>query len=400
MAILAKMGRQLYLLVLLYFFILSVYCDSGEEAESESGSGEEEGEEYFKTDAEKVSFLDIIELSISHMVNGSNAKEKGELLNEYFFTTEKEDSIWPKVIKETEKITKVEFKERELADMENAIKHIFQRILECNLSNTGKKGKNQKNEKAKDLVKCYLTLGEFIEDGFVDFGFPRGTISGQTHMFEMNMAYNVMVLLFYHMLSGMEQAAMSMNSFETQLQFYRIAESFVLATEDVSQNAVDFRLEAISQPEICNIREALWQEFPVDCESSGTINAGRKRRDISNVGGIGGSADVFKHTYRAQVKDTITGEIVCNNRGTTDEKNDAKSVKEGLRSGCTKERDNYLHKAKAEAERFYGQRARPVLKELPKLWGSSKTNLSKVKEELEQRKKKNNKSGMKAVSDR
>ena len=34
-------------------------------------------------------------------------------------------------------------------------------------------------------------------------------------------AYNVMVLLIYHMLSGMEQAAMNMNSWETQLQFYR-----------------------------------------------------------------------------------------------------------------------------------------------------------------------------------
>merc|ERR1719357_13530 len=115
-----------------------------------------------------------------------------------------------------------------------------------------------------------MTLAEFIDDGFLDFGFSRGTLKGQAHMFEMNMAYNVMVLLIYHMLSGMEQAAMNMNSFETQLQFYRVAESLTLAVEEAAANSVSVRVEAISPIEICNIQEALWQEFPVGCEGGRT----------------------------------------------------------------------------------------------------------------------------------
>ena len=43
-------------------------------------------------------------------------------------------------------MTKVDFSERELADMENAIKHVYQRILECNLNNAGQKKKSKKGE--------------------------------------------------------------------------------------------------------------------------------------------------------------------------------------------------------------------------------------------------------------
>jgi len=373
------MGKKLVLFLFgCLFLALTVNAESGE---GESGSGEDDAaEEIFSQKGEKISFLDIIELSVAHMVNSTDAKEKGDLLNRYFFTVKKEDSVWPKAIKETEKITKVDFGERELADMENAIKHVYQRILECNLNNAGQKKKSKKG-KAKDLVKCYMTLAEFIDDGFLDFGFPRGTLKGQAHMFEMNMAYNVMVLLIYHMLSGMEQAAMNMNSFETQLQFYRVAESLTLAVEEAAANSVAVRVDAISPIEICNIQEALWQEFPVGCDG------GRTKRDLGAVRGIGGSADLFKMKFRATVTDEVTGETICQKEMITNEEKDVDDVKKELRQQCREARNEYLKKVKAETETYYEQRAAPVAKELPKLWGNSKAKLSQVKEELEKKKR-------------
>jgi len=374
------MGKSLVLLLLAsLLLVLCVQCDSGE---GESGSGEEEdaADDVFSQAGEKISFLDIIDLSVAHMVNSTDAKEKGDLLNRYFFTVKKDDSIWPKAIKETEKMTKVDFGERELADMENAIKHVYQRILECNLNNAGQKKKSKKG-KAKDLVKCYMTLGEFIDDGFLDFGYPRGTLKGQAHMFEMNMAYNVMVLLIYHMLSGMEQAAMNMNSFETQLQFYRVAESLTLAVEEAAANSVAVRVEKISPIEICNIQEALWQEFPVGCEG------GRTKRDLGAVRGIGGSSDLFKQKFRATVKDEVTGETICQKEMTTCEEKDSDDVKKELRQQCREARNEYVKKTKLETQNYYEQRGAPVVKELPKLWGNSKAKLSQVKEELEKKKR-------------
>jgi len=380
----------LILIILQIFYVTSANCQSADyESESESGSGEDEeedvSEEVFKQDNEKITFTDIITLAVSHMVNASAAKEKGELLNRYFFTVKKEDSIWPKALKETENTTNVEFQERELADMENAIKNIYRRILECNLNNAGQK---KKKNKARDLVKCYMTLGEFIKDGFIDFGFPRGTMRGQTHMFEMNMAYNVMVLLIYHMLSGMEEAAMNMNSFETQLEFYRIAEAFVNAVETTSKNSIEVRIESITPIEICNIQEALWTEFPVQCST-------RAKRDLSNVQGIGGTSDLFRQKYRATVKDEVTGETICSQDKTTDEKKDSKTVRAELHSECNKVRDSYVNEKKQEITKYYEQRAFPITNTLPKLWGSSKLKLSKVKEELEVKQRKTNKSGRK-----
>jgi len=376
------MGKSLVLLLLGSILLLLTVTVHSESGEGESGSGEEEdaADDVFSQAGEKISFLDIIELSVAHMVNSTDAKEKGDLLNRYFFTVKKEDSVWPKAIKETEKITKVDFGERELADMENAIKHVYQRILECNLNNAGQKKKSKKG-KAKDLVKCYMTLGEFIDDGFLDFGYPRGTLKGQAHMFEMNMAYNVMVLLIYHMLSGMEQAAMNMNSFETQLQFYRVAESLTLAVEEAAANSVAVRVEAISPIEICNIQEALWQEFPVGCEG------GRTKRDLGAVRGIGGTADLFKQKFRATVVDEVTGETICQKEMTTSEEKDSDDVKKELRQQCRDARNEYVKKTKSETENYYDQRGAPVVKELPKLWGNSKAKLSQVKEELEKKKR-------------
>jgi hypothetical protein len=179
----------------------------------------------------------------------------------------------------------------------------------------------------------------------------------------------------------MEQAAMNMNSWETQLQFYRVAESLTLAVEEAAANSVAVRVEAISPVEICNIQEALWQEFPVGCDG------GRTKRDVGAVRGIGGSADLFKQKFRATVVDDVTGETICQKELTTSDEKDARDVKKELRQQCREARTEYIKKTRAETETFYDQRAAPVVKDLPKLWGNSKAKLSQVQEELEKNKR-------------
>ena len=369
-----KMGRFIFIFTLIFhlLYLKDVFCvDNGSgEAENESGSGEDD------TETDDPTFTDIIDLSIRQIITSNDAKRDGEILDKYYFTDKKKISIWPKIIKETEKTTNEEFEERELADMENAVKNIYRRMLECDLNTASQK---DKKDKAKDLVRCYKTLNEFIADGFVDFSYPRGTMRGHAHMFEMNMAYNVMVLLIYHMISSMSLSA-KLDSFSTQIQFYKIAEGFVESIDIVSKNSIDVRLSAISPIEICEIQEVLWQEFTGQCES-------RVKREIDKVHGIGGSANVFQQKYRAKVTDDITGKEICYKEETSSTTKNSKKMKTELTKVCFRKRESYINKIRKEITEYYNERASAVTKDLPKLWGSDKLKLTKVKEELEQREK-------------
>lgn len=243
--------------------------------------------------------------------------------------------------------------------------------------------KRTKKQKQKDLVKCYKTLGEYIADGFVDFSLPRGTMEGHAHMFEMNVAYNVMVLLIYHMISSMSIKA-NMNSFSTQIQFYKIAEGFVESMEIVSASSIDVRLAAVSPIEICEVQEVLWQEFTGQCE---TRDSSRAKRDAELVHGIGGSSNVFGQKYRASVTDDVTGEDICFKEANAKTAKSSGKIKSDLTKTCTKERDDYVTKLKKDITEYYNERSSAITKELPKLWGSDKAKLARVQEELETRQK-------------
>jgi len=374
------MGKQKFLIIalLIFYFInvISVSAAESDNDESESGSGDD--------DENEMSFSDIINLSIRQIVTSNDAKKDGEILDKYYFTDKKKMSIWPKIIEETENVTNSEFEERELADMENSIKNIYRRMLECDLNNAAQK---KKKKKEKDLVKCYKTLGEFIADGFVDFSLPRGTMQGHAHMFEMNVAYNVMVLLIYHMISSMSIKA-QLNSFSTQIQFYKIAEGFVESMEIVSASSIDVRLGSVSLIEICEIQEVLWQEFSGFCETRDTA---RVKRDADLIHGIGGSSNVFGQKYRATVTDDVTGDDICYEEANAKTAKSASKIKDDLTKTCAKQRENYISKLKKEITEYYNERSAAVTKELPKLWGSDKAKLAHVKEELDNRQKKDKK---------
>jgi len=366
------MGKWIVFTIALLVYLTNVTAAEGDDNDSESGSGDNEDE---------LSFKDIINLSIRQVVSSNDAKKDGEILDKYYFTDKKEMSIWPKIIKETEKVTNSEFEERELADMENSVKNIYRRMLECDLNNAAEK-KSKKKE--KDLVKCYKTLGEFIADGFVDFSLPRGTIEGHAHMFEMNVAYNVMVLLIYHMISSMSISA-QMNSFTTQIQFYKIAEGFVESMEIVSKSSIDVRLQSVSLIEICEVQEVLWQEFTGLCETRDSV---RDKRDADLIHGIGGSSNVFGQKYRATVTDDVTGEDICYEESSAKTAKTSSKVKDDLTKTCSKQRKKYVSKLEKEITEYYTERSSAITKELPKLWGSDKAKLAQVKEELENREKK------------
>jgi len=320
-----------------------------------------------------VTYPDIINKTLEAITDEeTTAKELRELFFTYFCTDNKDLSIWPKAVTETEEMLGLEFSERELFECENDVKSICRRFLECELHE-----KNQKKKKAKPKViaRCFLSLVEYIDDGFTDFALPRGSVEGQAHMFQMHMSYQLMSLLLLKYAEKVAKAA-GVSYMRAASSVVEISENLVNQTKIVTKNTIDARLQAISQIEICLMQEVLWQEFQVSCEFR------IKKRSLDAGAGIGGEKDIFKRRYRAKVVDYVTQEEICNKAMTTSENMDDDEVKEKLTKICTVKRDLHAKQKHEEITAFYASRSLPVAQNVCKLWSCNDQKLSKMKANL------------------
>lgn len=308
------------------------------------------------------------------LTDTTDEAEIKDLLQKYYFTEKKAMSIWPKAIDETVKTLNSEFSERELFEMENDIKSIYRRMLECDLLVENKRKKKLSTKLRRRYAKCYLTLRDYIDDGFTDFGFPRGTIEGQAHILQMSLAYNVMSLLVLRMSQVIAEKA-NVQPMRAAKAIFDIADNLVTSVKTVTKDTIDARIQAISQIEICLMQDVLWQEFQVSCEF-------RMKRDVETAAGIGGPADKFQRKYRAKVTDEVTKKEVCNMALTTDATNDKDAIKAKLTKSCAKLRDSYARTVKKDIQDFYAKRTLLVVEELPKLWSSDRKKLDEIKASL------------------
>ena len=371
-------------LILLFVFLLIFYKSSanddsdggsesgeGDSAESESGSGDENETMVKRSTAKgkrskEVTLPEILDVSINAITSEKTTeKQLRDLLLKHYFTDKKEMSIWPKAVEETEKTLGVEFQERELFDMENDVKNIYRRMLECEL--------NSKKKKASRAVtaRCFLTLREYIDDGKVDFSLPRGSIEGQAKMLEMHIAYNIMSLLILKLAEKKAQEA-RVSYFKAANYTLHIASSLVETCKIATNNTIDGRLQAISQTEICLMQECLWQEFQVSCEF-------RSKRSLGgSETGIGGEGDIFVQRYRAKVIDNVEKLEICNLALSTNSTTDAKAVKASLARQCASKRSYHAKNVKREITKFYSTRTLPIVKNLCKLWGCDEEKLKNI----------------------
>ena len=327
-----------------------------------------------------ISFPEILNKSLKAVLGEmKKSKDIKRLLVKYYFTDDENTSIWPKAILETETNLNLKFSREELFNMEKDIKAVYRRMLECDFLfspfTTKKSSKKKNRERRKLKTKCYLTLHEYIDSGFTDFAFPRGTIEGEAKMLQMGLAYHMMSLLVLQMTQQMAIIA-HVTPIKAAISIIDIAESLVESIKSFTKNTIDGRIQAISQIEICQMEVLLWKEFPVTCEI-------RMKRDVNSVDGIGGNKNIFLKRYRAKVIDNVTDKEVCNMALDTSETKDKDQVIYELTKACGLVRDNYARRIKKDITDFYTQRTLPVVKELSKLWYNDKKKLSEIKDKLQ-----------------
>lgn len=386
--------RSIWVLLLCQLSFSSVICT---EESYEEGSGEDEpssrSNQYvtpqlvqrvqpvqailpITRSSDDPTYPSIINASIDILLEDRPKPEKiRNVLMKYYFTDKESMSIWPKAIKDTEKTLNLEFDERQLSEMENDVKIIYRRLLECELLH-GKK-------KKRLFAKCCLTLGDYIDDGFTDFGYPRSNIEAQARLLQMNVAYNMMSLLLLRMSQRIADSA-GVKSFSAAKSIFDIAENVVSSVRTVTKETIDARIQAVSQIEICLMEEVLWQEFQVSCEfRQDTSDQARTKREVDTGAGIGGTSDKFSQRYRAKVIDAVTKKEVCNLELSTSKNMDKAAVKAELTKKCAKLRDTYARKVKTDIKNFYSGCTLPVAEYLPKLWKSDTSRLKQIKTKLD-----------------
>ena len=371
--------------ILLQVFFSEIYTDSNSESVETEGSGSESGDDGLKLKAVKRSIRSSPsnkEITYAEILNKStkailgldfNINQMKQTLEDHYFTSEESQSIWPKAIKETEGTLNLFFNERELLDMQSDIKLIYRRMLECDLlpKVSQKKKKHSKVKKRKEQVKCYLTINDFIDKGFPDFGFPRGSVEAQAKMLQIGLAYNVMSVLILQITRQLSiKANVSPNiTLIADRAIIDIAEN-IFNFKTVMQNTVDAREQAVSQTEICQIRQVLWIEFEETCET-------RIKRDITTGAGIGGIKEKFVQKYRVKVVDNVTGKEVCSRIMSTSDKTNKEQVKSLLAKTCQKVRQKYVARIRKEIEKFYNERILVIVEDIRKMWETNKKKAAK-----------------------
>lgn len=322
--------------------------------------------------AGEISFEGIIKESLGLLIGELGSPvDLREMLDKYYFTGKKSMSIWPKAIEDTSKTYGLTFNERDLTDFQNDIKKIYQNMMYCD----EKLSKHDKKHRVEH-AECYETVYEIISEGDVDFGFPTGSLSGTARILNLNIAFNLLRLLYLE-LSQQLALVIGLQPMNVTKNIYTVAEDVVNKYKLVEKVALEARTQQIGNVEICSVQEILFEEFPGTCEASSKI----EEDDVTVAGST--SQDPFKQKFRAKIMDKNSDEEVCNEAMSTTPQKDAEAVKSELREICKEKKATYVNKVTKEMKQHISRRSGLISEELPKLWRKKQKTLKKLKAELD-----------------
>jgi len=255
--------------------------------------------------------------------------------------------------------------------MQSTVKNVYRKMLECELPSLTTDNK----------AECILGVLEFIDDGLQTFGVLRMNDQEQAKMMELNLAFKVMSINVLQIVKNIAEKG-KVNDLKAIKYLLDIGESLYDGLQQWTENTINWRLDAVDQPQVCNVQQVMWEEFTVGCVYRYPTSPKRGKRDVGSYGGIGGSKDNFQRRYKAKVLDKVTGDEVFSQTESTDAKNKKEAVVEKLVKSATESRDKYVQVLKDDLKKFYGERTGTVLKEITKLWEKKKAKLQGMREQI------------------
>jgi len=295
----------------------------------------------------------IISASLPGLLGKLSYDETLKLLEKHYFTGTKNDSIWPIAIEETKETLGLAYTERQLFDMQQAVKNVYRTILNCD---------SKKNEHKK--AKCFMGLVEVIIDAGFPFSFPRESDRDQARQLLMNVAFNVMAINALQMAKKVAEET-KLNDLKISKSILDIGEGMYSNIKPITMNTIQWRVDEVEEPNVCQIQMVLWREFPIDCQT-------RSKRDVESQLGIGGSSDPLERMFRAKVIDNVNGNEVANVAGSASSASKKDDVIKKLVDGCNKKRGPYAEDLKKKMSSFFNSRTLAVHNQVTTLWNKGK----------------------------
>lgn len=314
-------------------------------------------------DKSKASYKTIIDKSVDVLIQGEQEEHTIEFLNDFYFTADQKSSIWAKAIEERH--IQCYKHEEKLRRMQNVLKKIYLKWLNCIDLKTSRK-----------QCRCFFELHSLLEDGAKEFKMGGNELACEAILFDLNVAYNLMSLMIYHLTIHVAIFAPA-PAITIRNAYFKIADNMLDTLDDVVKNITKARLATVTDVEICQVDELLWLDYRGKCEC---YNCEKKTFADGEVGsgsftGIEGNGDLER--FNAQVIDRANNTLICDEVDQAKDKDDQHSVEIDLYAKCLDKKKTYEAKLSKETKRFYEKRVSKIRQSFPTLWGMNRRKYSR-----------------------
>ena len=189
-------------------------------------------------------------------------------------------------------------------------------------------------------------------------------------VFDLNIAYNMMSLLIYH-LTIHEMVFAPKPAMTLRNAYFEIVDSMLVRLDDVIEDIIQTRLDEISDVEICRVEEILWIKYEDRCmcyDCAKKPNIKNSKNDKRSAAKCIGKKKRHER-YRAKVWDRTNDRMICDKSGVANGRNRNHLVEMDLYAHCLTLKTDYEVKLKKEMEYFYKDRVKKIKNEFPNFWG-------------------------------
>lgn len=322
-------------------------------------------------DKSKATYMTIIEKSMDMLVQSEDEEHVHEFLDDFYFTTDGDSSIWAKAL--TERKQDYSKHVKKLKRMQDIVKTLFEKWLDC---------KDSKGTRKQ--CKCYFEMHSLLDAGQKEFKLGGNNVQRETLLFDMNIAYSMMSLIVYHLTIHVAIFAPT-PAITIRNAYFKVAEHMLDNLDGVIKNITDARADRVSDVEICHTKVILFHEYTDKCECYNCNRKPDKSKSSTSPSPSSSSGDDDYNIdgdgalekFTAKVIDRANGTVICDEKQQAKSNDGQRSVELDLYSACSKLKMPYTRKLKKETERYYTKRIQKIRSDLPTLWGINKKKYAK-----------------------
>ncbi|XP_065647804.1 uncharacterized protein LOC100209363 [Hydra vulgaris] len=237
-----------------------------------------------------------------------NITKNEEILEKYFLTDNKSQSVWTVAQATAKELFKVDYFIDDLSVMEQDIHKIGRQFLNC---------KEYKNE--QKISDCFSVVADTLRDATRDFTWSYDPTIFKWDRIKYGTMFLTLAVFEAHISLVAKQAPLA-KKYEFGKRYGFIFDRFNSLMFDFENALNAWRLDQVTPVKICEVHSVMWKEFEGTCETRWRRSADEDEKGISS--GMGSSYDVeslidekveklgsnlfHKKKYKATVYDSVS----------------------------------------------------------------------------------------------